>query len=116
MWDWKHATKIASNKISFNVKAISIEANGGCFVAAGNRHLKYWYVDKKQKTVSGTVPLLGRSAILGDHRNNNFLDVSFGLGDMVCINPFIQRLMEILIIRSERHTLHYHEIRPPVSA
>ena len=85
VWDWRHATKIASNKISFNVRSISIGANGGCFVAAGNRHLKFWYVDKKQKTVSGTVPLLGRSAILGDQRNNNFVDVSFGVGDMVCI-------------------------------
>ena len=46
------------------------------------RHLKYWYVDNKQKTASGTIPLIGRSAILGDKRNNNFLDVKFGLGEL----------------------------------
>ena len=31
----------------------------------------------------GTVPLTGRSAILGEKRTNNFLDVAFGKGEMV---------------------------------
>ena len=37
VWDWRNNKKIASNKISFHVKSISIAHNGTCFVAAGNR-------------------------------------------------------------------------------
>ena len=77
VWDWKANRKLASNKISFHVKSISISPDGSCFVAAGNRHLKFWYVDSGRMSVGGTVPLQGRSAIMGDKKNNHFLDVVF---------------------------------------
>jgi len=78
VWDWKNNCKVASNKISFHVKSIGISPDGSHFVAVGNRHLKYWYVDKGRMSVNGTIPLQGRSAILGEKKNNNFLDVAFG--------------------------------------
>ena len=37
VWDWKNNRKLASNKISFHVKSISIAPDGSHFVAAGNR-------------------------------------------------------------------------------
>jgi len=82
VWDWKNNCKVATNKISFHVKSIGISPDGSHFVAVGNRHLKFWYVDKGRMSVNGTIPLQGRSAILGDKKNNNFLDVAFGKGKM----------------------------------
>ena len=37
VWDWKNNTKVASNKISFHVRSISIASDGSYFVAVGNR-------------------------------------------------------------------------------
>ena len=48
------------------------------------RHLKFWYLESsKSGSTSGTVPLHGRSAIMGEQRNNNFLDVACGKGALV---------------------------------
>ena len=37
VWDWRNNKRLASNKISFHVKSISIGPDGSHFVAAGNR-------------------------------------------------------------------------------
>ena len=48
------------------------------------RHLKFWYLESSKSSSSGTtVPLQGRSAILAEQRNNNFLDVACGKGSLV---------------------------------
>ena len=42
VWDWRNNIKVASNKVSAKVKAISFAENGNYFVTAGNRHVKFW--------------------------------------------------------------------------
>ena len=37
VWDWRNSCKVATNKMSFNVSAISFTKDGSYFVAAGNR-------------------------------------------------------------------------------
>ncbi len=37
VWDWRSGVKVASNKVSTKVKAISFAENGNYFVTAGNR-------------------------------------------------------------------------------
>ena len=84
VWDWKNNIKIASNKISTKVKALSFASNGSYFVTVGNRHVKFWYLEysKSSRNKFESLPLMGRSAILGDQRNNYFCDVSCGLSNM----------------------------------
>jgi len=85
VWDWRSNVKVASNKVSTKVKAISFAENGSYFVTAGNRHIKFWYLEYS-RAGSGKykepVPLMGRSAILGEQRNNYFCDVACGRGEM----------------------------------
>ena len=45
VWDWKAGVKIASNKFSSKVKAVSFAENGSYFVTVGNRHVKFWYLE-----------------------------------------------------------------------
>ncbi|CAL1277931.1 unnamed protein product [Larinioides sclopetarius] len=84
VWDWKNNVKVASNKVSCKVKALSFASNGNYFVTVGNRHVKFWYLEysRSAKYKHEPVPLMGRSAILGDQRNNYFCDVACGKGDM----------------------------------
>uniref|UniRef100_T1KN36 Uncharacterized protein n=1 Tax=Tetranychus urticae TaxID=32264 RepID=T1KN36_TETUR len=83
VWDWQNDIKIASNTVSCKVKAISFSENGEYFVTVGNRHVKFWYLQysKSPRNKMDTAPLMGRSAILGDQRNNYFCDVACGLGE-----------------------------------
>ena len=37
VWDWRNSVRVATNKMSFNVSAISFAKDGSYFVAAGNR-------------------------------------------------------------------------------
>lgn len=83
VWDWKNNVKIASNKVSAKVKAISFSQDGNYFVTVGVRHVKFWYLDNSRpRNAVEPVPLMGRSAILGDQRNNLFCDVGCGKGAM----------------------------------
>ena len=101
--------QVASNKVSTKVKAISFAENGSYFVTAGNRwvdntnifataskyfsthiielffrHVKFWYLEySRSAKFKEVVPLMGRSAILGEQRNNYFCDVACGRGEMV---------------------------------
>ncbi|XP_047496658.1 WD repeat-containing protein 62-like isoform X3 [Penaeus chinensis] len=83
VWDWRGGVKVASNKFSSKVKAISFAENGSYFVTVGNRHVKFWYLEvARGSKFKEPVPLTGRSAILGEQRNNYFCDVACGRGDM----------------------------------
>ncbi|XP_046743905.1 mitogen-activated protein kinase-binding protein 1 isoform X1 [Diprion similis] len=83
VWDWKNNVKVASNKVSSKVKAVSFAENGNYFVTVGNRHVKFWYLEySRSAKYKEPVPLMGRSAILGEQRNNDFVDVACGRGEM----------------------------------
>uniref|UniRef100_A0AAX7U4C4 Mitogen-activated protein kinase binding protein 1 n=1 Tax=Astatotilapia calliptera TaxID=8154 RepID=A0AAX7U4C4_ASTCA len=81
VWNWKKNVVVASNKVSSKVTAVSFSDDSSYFVTAGNRHVKFWYLDHaKTCKVNATVPLLGRSGLLGELRNNFFSDVACGRG------------------------------------
>ncbi|XP_032273115.1 mitogen-activated protein kinase-binding protein 1 isoform X4 [Phoca vitulina] len=81
VWAWKKNIVVASNKVSSRVTAVSFSEDCSYFVTAGNRHIKFWYLDdSKTSKVNTTVPLLGRSGLLGELRNNLFTDVACGRG------------------------------------
>ncbi|XP_062274498.1 WD repeat-containing protein 62 isoform X3 [Scomber scombrus] len=83
VWDWRKGSIIASNKVSSRVSAVSFSQDNSYFVTAGNRHVKFWYLDaSKERRVNSTVPLIGRSALLGDNKNSVFSGVSCGRGLM----------------------------------
>ncbi|XP_068901374.1 mitogen-activated protein kinase-binding protein 1-like isoform X6 [Tenebrio molitor] len=78
VWDWKNNVKVASNKVSTKVKSVAFADNGSYFVTVGNRHVKFWYLEYGKSKYKEAVPLMGRSAILGEQRNNYFCDVACG--------------------------------------
>ncbi|EFA05055.2 WD repeat-containing protein 62-like Protein [Tribolium castaneum] len=78
VWDWKNNVKVASNKVSTKVKAVAFAENGSYFVTVGNRHVKFWFLEYGKSKYKEAVPLMGRSAILGEQRNNYFCDVACG--------------------------------------
>ncbi|XP_007536391.2 mitogen-activated protein kinase-binding protein 1 isoform X2 [Erinaceus europaeus] len=81
VWAWKKNSVVASNKVSSRVTAVSFSEDCSYFVTSGNRHIKFWYLDdSKTSKVNATVPLLGRSGLLGELRNNLFTDVACGRG------------------------------------
>ncbi|XP_048829943.1 mitogen-activated protein kinase-binding protein 1 isoform X2 [Brienomyrus brachyistius] len=81
VWAWKKNAVVAANKVSSRVTAVSFSEDSSYFVTAGNRHVKFWYLDHtKSSKVNATVPLLGRSGLLGELRNNFFSDVACGKG------------------------------------
>ncbi|XP_056202136.1 mitogen-activated protein kinase-binding protein 1 isoform X2 [Falco biarmicus] len=81
VWAWKKNIVVAANKVSSKVTAVSFSEDCSYFVTAGNRHVKFWYLDdSKTSKVNATVPLLGRSGLLGELRNNFFADVACGRG------------------------------------
>ncbi|XP_059187042.1 WD repeat-containing protein 62 [Centropristis striata] len=83
VWDWRKGSIIASNKVSSRVFAVSFSQDNGYFVTAGSRHVKFWYLDaSKERRVNSTVPLIGRSGLLGDHKNSVFSGVACGRGVM----------------------------------
>ncbi|XP_029167192.1 mitogen-activated protein kinase-binding protein 1 isoform X2 [Nylanderia fulva] len=83
VWDWRNNIKVASNKVSSKVKAVCFAENGNYFVTVGNRHVKFWYLEySRSAKYKEPVPLMGRSAILGEQRNNDFVDVACGKGEM----------------------------------
>lgn len=83
VWDWKKGIKLAGNKVTSRVNAVSFSKDGSYFVTAGLRHVKYWYLDAggripKRRNLSSreTQVLDGRSGILGVLRDANFVDVA----------------------------------------
>ncbi|KAG9348361.1 hypothetical protein JZ751_002096 [Albula glossodonta] len=83
VWEWKKGTVIASNKVSSRVLSVSFSEDNSYFVTAGNRHVKFWYLDaSKERRVNSTVPLIGRSGLLGEQRNSMFCGLACGWGNM----------------------------------
>ncbi|AWO99523.1 putative WD repeat-containing protein 62-like [Scophthalmus maximus] len=83
VWDWRKGSVIASNKVSSRVSSVSFSQDNSYFVTAGNRHVKFWYLDaSRERRVNSTVPLIGRSGLLGDHKNSVFSGVACGHGLM----------------------------------
>ncbi|XP_047247681.1 WD repeat-containing protein 62 isoform X3 [Girardinichthys multiradiatus] len=81
VWDWRKGSIIASNKVSSRVFSVSFSQDSSYFVTAGNRHIKFWDLDaSKERRVNSTVPLIGRSGLLGDHKNSVFCGVVCGRG------------------------------------
>ncbi|XP_074074916.1 WD repeat-containing protein 62 isoform X2 [Macrotis lagotis] len=83
VWDWKKDSVVASNKVSCKVIAISFSEDSSYFVTVGHRHVKFWFLEmSKEIKVTGTMPLVGRSGILGELHNNVFCGVACGRGRM----------------------------------
>ncbi|KAI3364429.1 hypothetical protein L3Q82_011222 [Scortum barcoo] len=81
VWAWKKDLVVAANKVSSKVTGVSFSEDSSYFVTVGNRHVKFWYLDHcKASKASAPVPLLGRSGLLGELRNNFFCDVACGRG------------------------------------
>ncbi|XP_051775691.1 mitogen-activated protein kinase-binding protein 1 isoform X3 [Erpetoichthys calabaricus] len=81
VWSWKKNVVVAANKVSSKVTAVSFSEDSSYFVTVGNRHVKFWYLEHaKSSKVTSTVPLQGRSGLLGELRNNFFSDVACGRG------------------------------------
>ncbi|KAF4070758.1 hypothetical protein AMELA_G00277220 [Ameiurus melas] len=82
VWAWKKNMLVAANKVSSKVTAVSFSEDSSYFVTAGNRHVRYWYLEpcNSNKQLTAPVPLLGRSGLLGELQNNNFCDVACGRG------------------------------------
>ncbi|XP_038582055.1 mitogen-activated protein kinase-binding protein 1-like isoform X2 [Micropterus salmoides] len=81
VWAWKKDVVVAANKVSSKVTGVSFSEDSSYFVTVGNRHVKFWYLDHcKASKASAPVPLLGRSGLLGELRNNFFCDVACGRG------------------------------------
>ncbi|XP_016076373.1 PREDICTED: WD repeat-containing protein 62 [Miniopterus natalensis] len=83
VWDWKKDVVVASNKVSCRVIALSFSEDSSYFVTVGNRHVRFWFLEvSTEAKVTGTVPLIGRSGILGELHNNVFCGVACGRGQM----------------------------------
>ncbi|CAG8462325.1 1651_t:CDS:10 [Cetraspora pellucida] len=85
VWNLKTGAKVACNKITTKVHTLAFNRTGSFFVTAGLRHVKFWYFDSNgnlpKKTAGQSIQktaqvLDGRSGILGDLRDNNFLDAA----------------------------------------
>lgn len=101
VFDWKSNLKIASNKVSAKVVAVSFSEDGNYFVTVGNRHVKYWYLEGGRK-YKEPIPLMGRSAILGELRNNDFCAVACGKGEMIESTYAITRNGHLVEFNSRR--------------
>lgn len=53
VWDWRNNVKVASNKVSTKVKAVSFAENGKYFVTVGMRHVKFWYLEHSRSAKVG---------------------------------------------------------------
>ncbi|XP_057568277.1 WD repeat-containing protein 62 isoform X2 [Hippopotamus amphibius kiboko] len=83
VWDWKKDIVVASNKVSCRVIALSFSEDSSYFVTVGNRHVRFWFLEvSTEAKVTGTVPLVGRSGILGELHDNIFCGVACGRGQM----------------------------------
>ncbi|KAF4100003.1 hypothetical protein G5714_020129 [Onychostoma macrolepis] len=81
LWAWKKNALIAANKVSSKVTAVSFSEDGNHFVTAGNRHVRFWYLEPSHADQRARpVPLMGRSGLLGELQNNFFCAVACGRG------------------------------------
>ncbi|KAI3353860.1 hypothetical protein L3Q82_004861 [Scortum barcoo] len=102
VWDWRKGSIIASNKVSSRVFAVSFSQDSSYFVTAGNRHVKFWYSTWTPPKNDGTVPLIGRSGLLGDHKNSVFSGVACGRGLMASSTYCITNSSLLCLFNSSR--------------
>ncbi|XP_028651393.1 WD repeat-containing protein 62 isoform X1 [Erpetoichthys calabaricus] len=116
VWEWKKGIVIASNKVSSKVTAVSFSEDNSYFVTVGNRHVKFWYLDaSKERRVNGTVPLIGRSGLLGEQRNKLFCGVACGKGRMAS-NTFCITSSGLLCQFNKKRLLDsWIDLKSPVS-
>lgn len=121
---------VAANKVSSKVSSVSFSDDSSYFVTAGNRHVKFWYLDHSKTSkvvplappspgvslwrwltligccvqVNSTVPLLGRSGLLGELRNNFFSDVACGRGQQAS-STFCITASGLLCVFNDRRLL-----------
>ncbi|XP_008573877.1 PREDICTED: WD repeat-containing protein 62 isoform X1 [Galeopterus variegatus] len=105
VWDWKKDIVVASNKVSCRVIALSFSEDSSYFVTVGNRHVRFWFLEVSTGAkVTGTVPLVGRSGILGELHNNVFCGVACGRG-RVAGNTFCVSYSGLLCQFNEKRVL-----------
>ncbi|XP_035170208.1 WD repeat-containing protein 62-like, partial [Oxyura jamaicensis] len=90
VWAWKQGSLVASNKASCSVSAVAFSEDG-YFVTVGQRHVKFWFLDSaREMKIKETVPLVGRSGLLGELHDNVFCGVACGrgpaLGSTFCVS------------------------------
>ncbi|CAF3849173.1 unnamed protein product, partial [Rotaria sordida] len=76
VWNWRNKKKLTSNRCLGSIHRVAFAEDGSYFVTVGIRHVKFWY--SVAKSTSGVVPLRGHDVILGESRNNHFIDVVCG--------------------------------------
>lgn len=64
VWDWRSGVKVASNKVSSKVKAVSFAENGSYFVTVGNRHVKFWYLEYSRSAKVKNLLFLFHSSLI----------------------------------------------------
>lgn len=47
VWNWKKGDKLACNRVTNKVNALSFSKDGTYLVTAGLRHIKFWYFDSR---------------------------------------------------------------------
>lgn len=112
VFDWKQNLKIASNKVSAKVVAVCFSEDGNYFVTVGNRHVKYWYLEGSRK-YKEPIPLMGRSAILGEFRNMDFCAVACGKGPLADSTYAISRNGHLVEFNGRRMLDKYVACRTP---
>ncbi|XP_009882018.1 PREDICTED: WD repeat-containing protein 62, partial [Charadrius vociferus] len=82
VWAWKKGSLVTSNKVPCKVMAVSFSEDS-YFVTVGHRHVKFWFLDaSRELKITETVPLVGRSGLLGKLHDNVFCGVACGRGQM----------------------------------
>ncbi|KAJ1917689.1 hypothetical protein H4219_003056 [Mycoemilia scoparia] len=79
VWNWKTGAKVSSNKVSARVEALWVSPDSSYFVTVGNRHVRFWYLSLGRRPIvprGETQVLEGRTALLDELRNRDFIDVN----------------------------------------
>ena len=71
--------------IEFQVSGLAFTEDSNSFITVGNRHVKFWYLDTSKSKVRETIPLSGRSGILGEQKNNHFCGIVIGRGSNISV-------------------------------
>ncbi|KAF9165960.1 hypothetical protein DFQ26_009010 [Actinomortierella ambigua] len=88
VWNWRSRLKLATNKVTSKVNALihhnadgSVTQAGATtlsFITVGLRHVKFWYLGQSKAHARAGIAdirlLDGRSAVLGEMRDANFVD------------------------------------------
>ncbi|KAI9347797.1 WD40-repeat-containing domain protein [Zopfochytrium polystomum] len=99
VWNWASGQKLSQNRASSLVHAVQFESGGRYFATAGAQHFWLWNMEvgKLTKPPSYSAPtrtalpqLDGERAILGDHKNETFVDIA-----LFCVSEEIRQIYSI---------------------